>query len=173
VPDSIVRVDKAGRNEQWTIDLCDDNLTLSSPSGDTYQWTIDEIGGVIREPSFTQSIKYHQVMIGGVGSCEFKMEKPTADKLHAFLSRRLARGGPAVVEELRSTGKRAVLSGIVLAIIGGAILAWVTRQPPAQNSDLRGLFKVGFISFGGGLLALGKGVWSFVQMSRVNKMSGS
>ena len=171
MPVPVLRQDKAGKNEQWSLDVGADVTTLTSPTGQVLlQWTPADVSRFAVFPSFSRSIKY-TCFRTSQGVYEFSMDGPTLKSLRTFANRGIAAAGPRAI---RSVFSRAIIwtaVGFVLMCGGISISIITMHELTTGQSETSGPHPVGFISALVGLAVLCRGLYGFRQYAQIKKMA--
>lgn len=171
MPVPVLRQDKAGKNERWSLDVGADLMTLTSPAGQALlQWTPGDVSGFVVFPSFSRSIKY-TCFRTSQGVYEFSMDGPTLKSLRAFANRGIAAAGPAAI---RSVFSRAIIwtaVGLVVMCGGISMAAITVHEVTTGDSVTSGPHPVGFISALVGLAILCRGLYGFRQYAQIKKLA--
>jgi hypothetical protein len=120
----IVRQDKGGKNERWSLDLGDMVITLRAPSGEVVaKWTPVMAARGVGFPSFSRSIKYTTFNVADQGVYQFSMHPVVVRDLRMFADRGVASGGPAAARALRRRAMVTCAVGVGLVGLGLTMLA--------------------------------------------------
>ena len=170
----IIRQDKYGRGERWSLNIGDSVVTLAQPGGrPLLEWRPEQVADGVDFPSFSRSLKYVEFSVQSVGIIQFAADPATVKSLRAFANRGIAARGP---EALRTVLRIAVLSclfGAILLCVGASLFVFVTYQTVVRGSPSSGIDHVTFIIAISGFAILCRGIYGFYQYSQLRRLSAA
>lgn len=170
----VIRQDKYGRGERWTLAIGDFAVTLVQPDGEPLlEWTPEQAADGVQFPSFSKSIKYVGFNASHMGMFQFAMGRETVKALRAFANRGIAARGP---EALRTVFYIAVLGcifGTILLCVGTllfvlGIYGTITGKFASSGTD-----HITFMVAITGFAILCRGIYGFYQYSQLRKLTNA
>lgn len=162
-------VDKDAKNEQWSLDLDGETVTVRNAAGETAaEYTHDIAAEQFRMPSFSESIKYLGINMGD-GMRQFQVDKAGIKQIEQYLLAYVVAAGPEAVNAMKNVAIRDTIIGVALAIVG--VVITVMSYQAAANNPEGGSYTItyGLVLFG--LIMFGKGIYGFIQWSQMKSMA--
>jgi hypothetical protein len=172
MPVAVIRQDKAGRNQQWILDIGAEWVVLATSDGQPIvQWDAAMVSQGVQFPSFSKSIKYAGFSVPGHGIYSFSMDAATLKQLRAFANRGIAAGGP---EAIRSVLRNAILTlaaGLALVVFGTVLAIVTIRDFATDDSGAKGKHPAGFVTVIIGFAILCRGTYGLYHYSQLKKLA--
>lgn len=171
MPSQIIREDKAGKGELWTLDIGDEFVVLTQPGGQQFlRWTPAQVNLAVLFPSFSKSIKYTGFQTANQGMYLFNLDGATAKELRHFANRAIAAGGPKAI---RAVLVKAVLTsflGLAVLALGVVALSITITELSTGKSATGQSHPIGVVTTLVGLAIFCRGLFYLRQFFQLRKL---
>ena len=119
-------------------------------------------------PSFSENIKYFAILLDGTFH-RFEVSKQDLRAIQALINRTIVSQGPEAIRSVKNRAIRDTLLGVLSVVVGVALTLGSYMAAAKKPEGGTYIINYGLILFG--LVALGKGIYGFMNYRALRRLS--